>query len=96
MIADERQDPFLSAIYPETQGPTKTSGKGANELVGKAERCPFFSRVCACLRACLVVSDALRPPGLWPTRTLSMGFLQTRILEWVAISYSKGSSQPRD
>ena len=27
---------------------------------------------------------------------LSMGFFQARILEWIAISYSKGSSQPRD
>ena len=27
---------------------------------------------------------------------LSMGILQARILEWVAISYSRGSSQPRD
>ena len=27
---------------------------------------------------------------------LSMGLLQARILEWVAISFSRGSSQPRD
>ena len=27
---------------------------------------------------------------------LSMDILQVRILEWVAISFSKGSSQPRD
>ena len=27
---------------------------------------------------------------------LSMGFFQARILEWVAISLSRGSSQPRD
>ena len=26
----------------------------------------------------------------------SMGFFQTRILEWVAVPFSKGSSQPRD
>ena len=28
--------------------------------------------------------------------SLSMGFFQARILEWVAIPFSKGSSQPRD
>ena len=28
--------------------------------------------------------------------SLSMGFLQTRILEWVAMPFSRGSSQPRD
>jgi len=27
---------------------------------------------------------------------LSMGILQGRLLEWVAISFSRGSSQPRD
>ena len=35
----------------------------------------------------------------WPVAhqaPLSMEFSQTRILEWVAISYSRGSSQPRD
>ena len=31
------------------------------------------------------------PPG-----SLSMGILQARILEWVAISFSRGSCQPRD
>ena len=28
--------------------------------------------------------------------SLSMGILQARILEWVAISFSRGFSQPRD
>ena len=28
--------------------------------------------------------------------TMYMGFFQARILEWVAISFSRGSSQPRD
>ena len=28
--------------------------------------------------------------------SLSMGFLQARILEWVTISFSRGSSRPRD
>ena len=26
----------------------------------------------------------------------SMGFFQARVLEWVAISFSRGSSRPRD
>ena len=43
-----------------------------------------------------VVSDSLlshdcSPPGSW-----SMGILQARILEWVAMPSSRGSSQPRD
>jgi len=27
---------------------------------------------------------------------LSMGILQARILEWIAMPFSRGSSQPRD
>ena len=34
----------------------------------------------------------LRPHGLYSVQ----GILQARILEWVAISFSRGSSQPRD
>ena len=34
--------------------------------------------------------------GIICQASLSMGILQARILEWVTISSSKGSSQPRD
>ena len=37
-----------------------------------------------------VVSDSLRPHGL------IHGILQARILKWVAVPFSRGSSQPRD
>ena len=45
-----------------------------------------------------VVSDSLWPHGLYVARqaSLSMGILQARILEWIAMPSSKGSSQPRD
>ena len=39
--------------------------------------------------SCSVVSDSLQPHGLVP------GILQARILEWVAVPFSRGSSQPR-
>ena len=42
-----------------------------------------------------VVSGSLRPHGLQLTRLLC-GILQARILEWDAITFSKGSSRPRD
>ena len=46
------------------------------------------------------VADSLRPHGLEPTssinRWLIHGILQARILEWFAISFPRGSSQPRD
>ena len=42
-------------------------------------------------QSCLTLCDPLdcSPPG-------SSGIFQTRILEWVAISFSRRSSQPRD
>ena len=50
---------------------------------------------CLCLLcARSVVSDSLRPQGLWGSSV--HGILQARILEWVAISFSRGSSRPRD
>ena len=41
-----------------------------------------------------VVSDSLRPHGL--TRSSLHGIFQARVLEWAAISFSRGSSWPRD
>ena len=43
---------------------------------------------------CSVMSDPLRPHGL--PGSFIHGIFQARTLEWVAISFSKGSSQPSD
>ena len=43
-----------------------------------------------------VVSDSLRPWTVAFQALLSPGILQARMLEWVAIPSSRGSSQPRD
>ena len=43
------------------------------------------------LQACLTL---LQPHRVQPTRL--HGISQVRILEWLAISFSEGSSQPRD
>ena len=51
--------------------------------------------LCVCV-SCSVMSDSLRPP--WPVAQqapLSMRILQARILEWVAMPFSRGSFQPR-
>ena len=48
---------------------------------------------------CLVSSVMLNSATLWTVANqapLSMGILQARILEWVAMPSSRGSSQPRD
>ena len=51
-------------------------------------RIVFFYRTALVTQSCLTLWD---PPG-----SSVPGILQTRILEWVAIPSSKGSSQPRD
>ena len=43
-----------------------------------------------------VMSDSLWPHGLQPAGLLYPWDSSARILEWVAIPFSKGSSQPRD
>ena len=45
---------------------------------------------------CLAESDSVTPWNVARQAPLSMGILQARILVWVAIPSSRGSSQPRD
>ena len=49
--------------------------------------------VCMCAQSCLTLCDPMDyiPPG-----SSVHGLFQARILEWFTISYSRGSSQPRD
>ena len=44
-------------------------------------------------QSCLTLCD---PVECSPSGSSVHGILQARILEWVAISYSRGSSHPRD
>ena len=43
-----------------------------------------------------VMSDSLRPHGLWPTRSLRPWDFPGKNTGWVAISFSRRSSWPRD
>ena len=55
---------------------------------------PLSTYVCTkLLQLCLTLHDSMNcsPPGF-----SVHGILQARILEWVVISFSRGSSQPRD
>ena len=46
--------------------------------------------------SCSIMSDSLQPLGLYsPPDSSAHGILQARILEWVAIPFSRGSSRPR-
>ena len=50
-----------------------------------------------CYVSCLVMSDPLCDPMDYSLPLSSVhGILQATMLEWVAIPFSRGSSQPRD
>ena len=57
---------------------------------------PVCVCVCVCVCVSSVMSDSLPPWIVACQAPLSMGIFQVKILEWVAISSSWGSSQPRD
>ena len=52
-------------------------------------------RLCECV-SLSVLSDSVIPEDCSLPGSSVHGILQARILEWVAISFSRGSSQPRD
>ena len=49
--------------------------------------------MCLVTKSCLTVWD---PMGCSPPGSSVRGIFQARILEWIAISFSRGSSQPSD
>ena len=49
--------------------------------------------MCLVTQFCLTLCNPMDPA---PQDPPSMGILQARILEWVAMCFSRGSSQPRD
>ena len=49
-----------------------------------------------CVLSLSVLSNSLHPHGLQPTSSFVHGIFQTRIAEWVAITYFRGSSWHRD
>ena len=55
----------------------------------------YFSRLCVCglTLSCLTLCE---PLGCSQTASSVQGIFQARILEWIAIFSSRGSSQPRD
>ena len=52
-----------------------------------------FMIMCVSAQSCLTLCD---PKDCGPPGSSVHGILQARVLEWVAISFSRGSSQPRD
>ena len=68
-------------------GMSSTSPQGGEPLFYKIYACMLMLQSCPTL----CESHGLQPPG-----SSVHGILQARILEWVAMPYSRGSSWPRD
>ena len=79
-------------ICAPTQKPSR-SGSGVFIFIGAW--LPLYRRGwlnhCMCVLSCSVMSISLSPPG-----SSVHDIFQARILEWGAISFSRGSSRPRD
>ena len=77
------QDPGLSYVRPL-----------------KLDRCTPRRKVCVCARLCVQSLSCVwlfaTPWTVVPPRSSVHGIFQARIVEWVAISFSKRSSWPRD
>ena len=56
----------------------------------------IFIIISLCVHVHSVVSDSLRPYDCRPQGSSVHGIFQARILEWIATSFSRESSQPRD
>ena len=69
---------------------TKMNGCHKNTV---CESCIASVRVCV---SCSVVSNSLWIHGLCPPVFSVYGIFQARVLEWVAMSFFRGSFQPRD
>ena len=78
-------------------GPLLTSGSWLQSLT--LQPSDPQTMLCVCLSVCLSVSACLTlcdPTDCGPPGSSVHGILQARILEWVAMPSSKGSSRPRD
>ena len=56
----------------------------------------YTAKVGVCVPSCLSLSDSFQPVDYSPRSSSVPGILQARILEWIAVPSSRGSSPPRD
>ena len=80
---------WLRLCTPNAAGPSSIPGQGARYHLEQLK----FPHVCSVVQPCLTLRDSMNcnSPG-----SSVHGIFQARILEWVAISYSRGSSWPRN
>ena len=69
------------------------SHKHFNKILANQVQQHIKRTVCMCAQSCLTLCD---PMGWSPPGSSVHSILQVGILEWVAMTSSRGSSQPRD
>ena len=86
-----RDSIWVLAVLTITGAPSLCSPLGQSWVL----RACVLIHMCACVHAqlCLTLCN---PMDCDPAGSSLHGILQARTLEWVAVSFSKGSSQPRD
>ena len=85
---------LTASTYDSARGLSLVSNRGQGLLL--PFRVAFFSKACVyaqLLQSCLTLCD---PTDCSPPGSSVYGILQARIMEWVAISFSRASSQPGD
>ena len=75
----------MRADSRDNEGPESTA---ADLLTGQGELMLFMGCEVKGAQSCLTLCD--------PMDSTAHGILQARILEWVALPFFRGSSQPRD
>ena len=66
---------------------------GTDFLNGASQVAQWYRSIVLVAQPCLTLCD---PMNYNPSGSSAHGILQVRILEWVAVPFSRGSSQPRD
>ena len=90
-----RQEYWSELPFP-TPGNLPNPGIKPKSLASPALAGRFFTFACACLCSQLLPLCLTRCYGVELARSFVLGILQARILEWVAMPSSRGSSSLRD
>ena len=94
-LKTDKVNPCDPTLLPHHQPVRELCTSWSHTLWPPLTSSPGFWKSSAC-QVASVVSNSLQPYGLCPPGSSVYGILQTRILEWVAMPSSRGSSQPRN
>ena len=93
VIVRTKRNSECAKCFKRTTGKTFTNGR---KFYGMSWSSTCGGTDFACMLTGSEVSDSLQPHGLQPLGSSVHGITQARILEWAAISSSRGSSRSRD